>query len=64
MGIDELMRYRQTILRDTDRMLQDVSSAQVEDEDVARRVEQLQREFDDVSADRSRIADEVRALQS
>ena len=45
-------------------MLQDVNSAQIEDEDVARRVEQLQREYDDVAADRSRIADEVRALQS
>lgn len=38
MGIDELMRYRQTILRDTDRMVQDFNSAKTEDEDLARHV--------------------------
>ena len=38
MGIDELMRYRQTILRDTDRMVQDFNSAKIEDEDLARHV--------------------------
>lgn len=63
MGVEEMLRYRQTILTNVDEVICDLDALRNDDEAAARAVDHLRAQIEATAADRVRIANDMQVLQ-
>ena len=64
MGVEDMLKYREQIIRESNHAEHELARLRDEDENLTRHIDNLTRDHDHLSNDRNQIADDLRRLQS